>query len=195
MPDSDFFARFGWFFEKNFLDTRECARVLSGAAGSRRFPAGVVKGRPGHIDERQRRTQKLCLENDVQSWLNQHVKRIQPTLERHYGEKLQDCEAAQLLCYEKGDFYAKHRDNHDAGRVPSIIARRKFSLVLFLSRPEDYLGGELIFHGLFQDPRAKRFGLPLKGEAGLLAVFPSRVAHEVRPVTRGTRWTLVSWFF
>lgn len=63
---------------------------------------------------------------------------------------------------------------------------RKLSLVLQLTDPKDYEGGDLeIFTGTNPTPVLK--------ERGLIAVFPSYQLHRVRPVTRGTRKTIVVW--
>ena len=63
---------------------------------------------------------------------------------------------------------------------------RKLSLTIQLSSPEDYEGGEL----------ALKFGAKadlMPKDLGKMVVFPSYVLHEVRPVTKGTRYSLVAW--
>jgi SM-20-related protein len=68
--------------------------------------------------------------------------------------------------------------------------------VLFLNgeggadQPSSYGGGQLTFYGLMGD----RLGLPLAGRPGLLVAFRSDLVHAVTPVTRGERYTVVSWF-
>jgi predicted 2-oxoglutarate/Fe(II)-dependent dioxygenase YbiX len=53
----------------------------------------------------------------------------------------------------------------------------------------------LSFFGLMgEDAREEAVGLPLTGEAGLLVAFPSELVHGVQAVTRGKRYTVVSWF-
>ncbi|QZP08710.1 2OG-Fe(II) oxygenase [Caenibius sp. WL] len=63
---------------------------------------------------------------------------------------------------------------------------RKLSVVVQLSSPEDYQGGQFEFFGL-QNP----------GDAftprGSLLIFPSYLQHCVRPVTDGHRRSLVTW--
>jgi PKHD-type hydroxylase len=63
---------------------------------------------------------------------------------------------------------------------------RKLSLTIQLSLPEDYEGGELALQ------LSKETDLMSK-ELGKMIVFPSYVLHEVRPVTKGTRYSLVAW--
>jgi PKHD-type hydroxylase len=63
---------------------------------------------------------------------------------------------------------------------------RKLSVVVQLSAPQDYAGGEFDF-----------FGAPSPDAAftpqGSVLIFPSWLQHRVRPVTRGLRRSLVSW--
>lgn len=79
--------------------------------------------------------------------------------------------------------YTWHLDNgsSNAGAVP-----RKLSLVLQLSDPKDYEGGDLEIM-TSANPQA------IKKEKGLIAVFPSYTLHRVTPVTKGTRKTIVVW--
>lgn len=63
---------------------------------------------------------------------------------------------------------------------------RKLSIVVQLSHPDDYQGGEFEF-----------FGMPSPGEEwkqrGSVLIFPSFFFHRVLPVTAGKRISLVSW--
>lgn len=60
---------------------------------------------------------------------------------------------------------------------------RKISVCVQLSSPGDYDGGELVPFNW--DPSPK--------ERGTATIFPSWYPHEVKPVTRGTRYSLVAW--
>ena len=66
------------------------------------------------------------------------------------------------------------------------MAPRKRSLVLQLSDPSDYEGGDLEFF-VSAEPT------PVERKKGLIVAFPSFVLHHVTPVTSGTRRTLVVW--
>lgn len=63
---------------------------------------------------------------------------------------------------------------------------RKLSVVVQLSDPSDYEGGELRIQ-TGHDPHA------VQKEQGYLVTFPSYVLHGVTPVTKGTRYSLVAW--
>ena len=61
---------------------------------------------------------------------------------------------------------------------------RKLSLVIQLSDPSDYEGGVFSFFD----------GVPEEfKERGSIIVFPSFRPHRVEPVTKGLRYSLVSW--
>jgi PKHD-type hydroxylase len=63
---------------------------------------------------------------------------------------------------------------------------RKLSFVIQLSDPKDYKGGELQIH-LSDTPEV------MKKEQGTLIAFPSYILHEVTPITKGKRYSLVGW--
>ena len=87
-------------------------------------------------------------------------------------------EGFQFTRYEVGDYYGPH---FDIG--PGKLAERKLSLTVQLSAPEDYVGGELIIYP----------GFVASKDQGSMTVFPSFMCHDVRPVTTGVRYSLVSW--
>ena len=83
---------------------------------------------------------------------------------------------------EKDNHYTWHLDRGGS----TSQAPRKLSLVLQLSDPSDYEGGDLeIFEGA--EPTI------VEKEKGLVVAFPSFVLHRVTPVTKGIRKTLVVW--
>jgi len=87
-------------------------------------------------------------------------------------------EAMQLLRYKKQGHYKYHIDNG--------ADTRTLSIVMMLNN--DYQGGELNFK---VDKKEKT--IPVK--AGRIIVFPSNFCfpHKVAPVTKGVRYSLVSW--
>jgi PKHD-type hydroxylase len=80
--------------------------------------------------------------------------------------------------------YDWHEDNNWKRTAPFD---RKLSMVIQLSKPEDYEGGRLELHN---DP------LPDKHfrNQGDVIIFPSFNRHRVAPVTSGLRYSLVTWF-
>lgn len=82
--------------------------------------------------------------------------------------------------YDQDMFYKDHVDfplllKHSEPRM-----RADFSITLFLSRPEEYSGGELIIG--FNDGERK-----VKLQAGEAIVYPASTLHRVEPVQSGSR--------
>jgi PKHD-type hydroxylase len=84
---------------------------------------------------------------------------------------------------EPDDHYSWHMDTvkQVAGKTP-----RKLSMVLQLSDPADYSGGDLQIKGGPNDTSVKR-------ERGLITIFPSYMLHRVTPLESGVRKSLVVW--
>ena len=79
-------------------------------------------------------------------------------------------------------YYAWH---HDIDWTQDSGYDRKLSIIIQLSSPEDYEGGDVEFN-MFTTPEAFK-------KRGSVLVFPSYLTHQVTPVTRGTRYSLVAW--
>ena len=110
-------------------------------------------------------------------------------------------EACQFTKYNKGQYYGWHCDGwnepynqpdnkNNHGKI------RKLSVTLSLSEyGKDYKGGELEFDCRNRDPDKKRNLATCKQirSKGSMVVFPSFLWHRVKPVTKGTRYSLVIW--
>lgn len=82
--------------------------------------------------------------------------------------------------YGNGGHYDWHAD------LGPGISNRKLSIVLQLSNPDEYEGGELQMNTggtIINVPKEK----------GLICFFPSFVLHRVTPLSSGLRRSLVTW--
>lgn len=81
--------------------------------------------------------------------------------------------------------------HHDTFWTGNKLSRRKLSMVIQLSDPADYDGGrfEVCPRDCDCPPDANAIV-----NRGTVIVFPSFLHHRVTPVTRGTRYSLVSWY-
>ena len=88
------------------------------------------------------------------------------------------------------EYYGSNEGKYD-WHVDSLgDTNRKLSLVIQLSNPNEYEGGELQIKNYF-DPLKPPFTIPKK--MGQITVFPSFLWHRVTPVTKGIRKSLVWW--
>ena len=67
-----------------------------------------------------------------------------------------------------------------------LISSRKLSLVLQLTDPSQYEGGNLQIMTSAEPVNVRK-------QRGLIVAFPSYVLHQVTPVTSGSRQSLVTW--
>jgi PKHD-type hydroxylase len=133
-----------------------------------------------------RRSQVSWLEkNKETAWVFEKLGHIASSLNAQYYrfDLTGFGEALQLTNYDQSEqgMYGWHQD-YGGKNSPS----RKLSLVLQLTDPSQYEGGNLqvLTTGQPQTVRKQR---------GLVAAFPSYVLHQVTPVISGNRQSLVAW--
>ena len=137
------------------------------------------------IKEEVRRSELNWLNNNTEcEWVFDRLSHVAASLNaKYFGFDLTGFgEPVQLTNYheDRQGNYVWHQDFGSSG------ISRKLSMVLQLSDPQDYKGGELqILTG--KTPKN------IKKERGLITVFPAWTLHQVTPVIKGTRQTLVAW--
>ena len=89
--------------------------------------------------------------------------------------------------YEPGMAFGAHVDNAIRELTSSPLrVRTDLSATLFLTRPDEYDGGELVVDDTYGAHSVK---LP----AGDMILYPATSLHRVLPVTRGARLASVFW--
>jgi SM-20-related protein len=195
MPSIRFFQQLGLFVQPAFLDGGTCTRMRSAIDRSSWRKGTVARDKAlEHLDEEVRKVHCVDIAEDVWRGIRGELLALKPRLEDHFGAALNGCHGPDFLVYEEGAFYTPHLDGG------THYDERRVSLVIFLNgagaeeAASGYTGGELTFHGLLNGPEWEKCPVPLTGEPGLLVAFRSDTVHEVRPVTAGRRYTIVSWF-
>lgn len=168
------------------LDRADCDALI--ARWRHRNEEGTVTTRIDGKDTRQidpgmkQRRDHQVLDPELDSWLARMVgRRIAPELAKAFYFQRFRFDRFVVTCYDaaRGDYFRPHRDN----TTPSTQARM-FALTLNLNT-EDYEGGGLRFPEY--GPEAYR---PKSGDAIL---FSCSLIHEALPVTKGSRFTLLSF--
>jgi PKHD-type hydroxylase len=162
----------------------------------------VNKGKP--LDDKDILDLKKKRDSNI-AWLNDRwiYKEIQPFI--HQANRLANwnfdwdfSESCQFTKYGPGQHYGAHCDSWEsayanADNKDTFGKIRKLSVTCSLSDPSEYEGGELEFQFRNQDdPTPKKKCVEILPR-GSICVFPSFVWHEVRPVTKGVRYSLVIW--
>ena len=90
----------------------------------------------------------------------------------------------QTTFYTEGDYYTWHSDGMNSSDLVNSVYERKLSMSFMLT--DDYKGGEL-------ELELKPNKMVRKPKAGTAVIFPSWLAHRVKPVKEGDRISLVAW--
>ena len=90
------------------------------------------------------------------------------------------------------EYYATEKGHYDwhADIGPNILSKRKVSITVQLSEPDEYEGGDL---ELFRGGSMEGPFEAAPRQAGCVFIFPSYLMHRVTPVTKGTRKSFVLW--
>jgi len=188
-------APLGVFVREGFLDASAVARVRAAMTAGESEPAAVHD--PGTetlaLDPGARVAWEVALPDGLHDAVADRINGVLPAIERASGLALEPCDAVAALRYPPGAFYGPHQD---VGDTPDEhgLHRRAVSIVIFLNDGDGagagFGGGRLRLYALMG---TEDEGLDLVPEAGTLVAFPSRLRHEVTPVTWGERQALVTW--
>jgi len=171
---------FAWW-ENGFTDEELDAICIMGERAS---PQSALVG-AGVNDEKVRGSTISWLDNE--GWLADKLQHIARQLNgKFFGLDLWGFgEQFQYTTYKyvkkSKQHYDWHMDNGPNDNVP-----RKLSMVLQLSHPSEYEGGNL-------ELMTGNVSQICKKQRGFLCAFPSYIMHRVTPITNGTRRTLVVW--
>ncbi len=166
------------------LTPDQCDALLALVQAHQLTDASLVGGTTAH----QIRCAEIAWLDDLPqaAWVLERMIAIVAQANREsFGFDLSDFgESPQVARY--GAERAAHFDWHSDIGAGHWSAKRKLTIVVQLSDPDDYDGGTLETQpgsSIASAPRSR----------GTAIVFPSFVLHRVSPVTAGTRWSLTLW--
>ncbi|MGJ3261382.1 MAG: 2OG-Fe(II) oxygenase [Rhodospirillales bacterium] len=171
-----------WVIIKNAFSRDECERLCAAFAELDARDGGLVAGR---FDQKVRQSALVWLpEGDAFEWVAQRVTRLAGDANRDVFRYALDGfeEQLQLASYGPGHYYNWHVDR---GRG-AVAGRRKLTLSVQLTDPEEYVGGELELNA-----DGHPFQVPV--DRGAMVAFPAHTLHRVAPVVSGNRLSLVTW--
>jgi PKHD-type hydroxylase len=155
----------------------ECSRIMGLGQNRPQRPGRMMYARP---NIRRSTIAWIDIQEDSQ-WLYEKVWTTFQAVNRWFRFDLFGLvDEIQFAKYAVGDGFGWHLD---AGGGQT--STRKLSMSVQLCDDEDYAGGDLELCACpLLDPHRRR---------GTIIVFPSFLAHQVTPVTRATRYSLVTW--
>ena len=170
------------------VDSALCERLIETWETGGHVATGVETSRDGRRRDSieadaKRRRDHVVEDRDLLELLTSTVgRRVIPELQKSFSYRATRFEGFKIVAYAAAEsgFFKAHRDN-----LSPATAHRRFALTVNLNG--DYEGGQLLFPEYGRDC--------YRPAPGAAAVFSCSHLHEVTPVTRGTRFALLSFMF
>jgi len=152
-------------------------------------------------DIQKKRNSDLVWLDDTWIYKELHPYIFQANKEAGWNYEWDRSESCQFTKYKINQYYDWHCDSWDKPyekEGPDNGKIRKLSMTCQLTDGSEYEGGELEFDFRNYDPHMREETKHLRQAKeilpkGSIIVFPSFVWHRVKPVTKGTRYSLVMW--
>ena len=199
-----------WYYFVDVLDKNTCNKIRNSAKGKwKESTVNIKKGKPS--TEERKTGEKLIYGPDKNSrisdvvwtsdqWIYDTIWPYMVEANEKAGWKydIKAAETMQITRYKKGGFYCFHKDGpsdylsaYDEPDNEFLHGHvRKLSMTVLLN--DNYEGGEFQFAEYNQEKC--EIITPEFNKIGMIIVFPSDVEHRVAPVTKGIRYSLVTWF-
>ena len=198
-----------WFtFGEGAVDKNTCNKIKKLA--SKKWETPSVDTKKEISDEERRTGKKDDYKPDTKirisdiAWCNDQwlYDVIWPIMEQANKEagwryEIKAAESCQITRYKKGGFYSFHRDgcgdhlsaynNPQNSFLHGYV--RKLSMSVMLN--DNFDGGAFEFASY---SKGDCVITPIEASSGSVIFFPSSMEHRVSPVTKGTRYSLVTWF-
>jgi len=146
--------------------------------------SGSVSGSEEPTDYRSSEISWIPINKFTYSLYQKITKLILDVNESFYKFDLVSFERLQFTRYSS-HYYGLYDRHTDCGSIHNGI-ERKLSMVIQLSNPQEYAGGDLILY-------TSKIPSIIERKRGRIVFFPSHILHEVTPVTSGNRLSLVGW--
>ena len=181
---------------KSALPVDMCNNIINAHCYKEYTLGGILTGK-GDNGSVQHDLRNVHIQGTELEWLNAMLigyTRIANNHNFDYDLTDYDKERTQFSKYDVGMYFNNHMD-YSCDRK-SIANTRKLSVTVQLSDENDYEGGDLLLDYADMEDwswEADSNKLVCPREQGTVIVFDSRWIHQVQPVTRGTRYSLVKW--
>ena len=197
-----------WYCFSSVLDKNTCDKII--ALGGNDFHAGKVLLNKGPTEEERNHGLNEVFGIDEQwrssdlKWIDEKwvYNLITPFMHKansNSGWKfdIETVEEVQLTRYQEGDFYSWHvdgtSDSLSTYNTPDNKFKngyvKKISMTILLN--DDFDGGEF----QFSSSRKEKINISTPElKTGSIIFFPPWMEHRVKPIIKGTRYSLVGWF-
>lgn len=171
-----------WHVAEEFLSHDECDRIIELGSQIKAFESRI---KWGVKEEQERKTDIFWISPNLDT-VDLMLKILEYAADVN-NEKFGYDLYGNIDNFQLGRYGIGHGYNWHIDLGQGQLSKRKLSLSLQLSDPDDYEGGDLqFFYNENHKPSIPR-------TRGTITIFPSWMTHRVTEVTAGERWSLVNW--
>ena len=183
-----------YYYFKKAIPIKICKKILK--AGRKKI---IHEGRIQEKVDKTKRDCKIAWINDtwiydiLNPFIHQANKKAGWNFDWDWNE------SSQFTIYEKGHYYGWHTDQgnklikHKSKNIDGKT--RKLSLTLQLTDKTKYQGGDFQFKWIdnMKKDLLNVITIDDAKDIGTVIIFPSFIWHQVSPITKGKRESLVNW--
>jgi len=178
-----------WCYWKDYFSAEECENIIDRAL---KLPmVASTLGEESRLADPSIRRSNIRWLSETDPMFSDVFKKfweLQIRMNRDFfGFNVQNLHSLQFAEYDS-EYQGEYKSHQDVFWCSTKPTHRKISMVVQLSKPEDYEGGKLVLERV-------TYGLPEDSiNRGTVIAFPSFIYHRLEPVTKGKRYSLVGWF-
>jgi SM-20-related protein len=192
----------GLYLRDGIVTLRDCQLFCNELNLASKEHASVTHAGVPLVDEARRRTRTAHVTPETIILVQRIFRNSAMEIGRYFGVELGLPQRPIFLRYTRGDCYSQHIDNSDAeGLFQSLSIRRRLITAIICPNAEDcptlprYEGGQLRLYRLKPPgPKKEDYSLIVPARPGRLVAFRANIQHEVTIITRGVRYSIVTWF-
>ena len=184
-----------YFYFKKAISIQTCKKILK--AGRKKIINTAYVTEKSVLDIKKRNC-KLAWIND--KWIYDIINPFIHAANKKAGWNFQwDWnESCQFTIYEKDHYYGWHIDQTKPVKQANKNMNgkiRKLSLTLQLTNKEEYEGGDFQFKWIDNSKKGLLNVITVDDakEIGTIIIFPSFIYHQILPIIKGKRESLVNW--
>ncbi len=182
-----------WCYFHKYFSADQCKQILDAglALPDRDAEVGVSGGGGVSVAPEHRRSKVRFIQtsNPDFTWLFDEMWKLAIRANRDFfGFHLTDLGFMQLAEY-RDTYLGEYKRHCDVFWINDNQTHRKLSCIVQLTDPAEYEGGDFEVYETTHRLPAERIR-----DRGTVVLFPSFTYHAALPVTKGTRYSLASWF-
>ena len=177
---------FEWVYYTKAVDNNLIDTIVENGLGADLDEAKIFHNEEVVVQPEYRRSQMTFMDDSYVTTKLYSIVNI--ANDENFGFDISSLQTPQFAKYDEKDkgHYSWHIDT---SWVTNAFFHRKLTMVVQLSDPSEYEGGDFEIH----TSGATEEQLIEMKQKGSVIVFPSFLEHRVTPVTKGRRMSMTSW--